>query len=185
MGNLRERRNGRWHSGQSLGGRKRLYNNVLQLTICLVTARACARSAPSQFAVENNVFWTFRMDVHHSIRNAEAILPGTEAPEGAEDPRWQAIIGVAEFIQSSPEEVWTFIARWGNHEDEDLRAAIATCLLEHLLESHFDLVFARVEHAVRSDRLFADTLSKCWKFGEARRSENSEKIDQLLSDAAR
>jgi len=30
-------------------------NYVLQLTICLVTARACARSAPSQLAAENNV----------------------------------------------------------------------------------------------------------------------------------
>ena len=30
-------------------------NKVLQLTICPVTARACARSAPSQLAAEKNV----------------------------------------------------------------------------------------------------------------------------------
>ena len=35
-----------------------LPNTVLQLTICLVTARACARSAPSQLAAENNVIRT-------------------------------------------------------------------------------------------------------------------------------
>jgi len=32
----------------------------LQLTICLVTARACARSAPSQLAAENYVERTWR-----------------------------------------------------------------------------------------------------------------------------
>jgi hypothetical protein len=32
------------------------------------------------------------------------------------------------------------VLKWGSHEDEDVRAAIATCLLEHLLEYHFKLL---------------------------------------------
>ncbi len=74
------------------------------------------------------------MDASQAIRYANSILPGVPAPEGEEDPRWQAIIDVGEFIQSDPEEVWTFLSRWGAHSDPDLRTAIAACLLEHLLE---------------------------------------------------
>jgi uncharacterized DUF497 family protein len=76
------------------------------------------------------------MSVSESIRDAEAILPGIPAPEGDEDPRWQAIIAIAEYIETDPEEVWPFVARWGTSTQEDLRVAIATCLLEHMLGYH-------------------------------------------------
>ena len=43
--------------------------------------------------------------------------------------------------------------------------AVATCLLEHLLEFQFDLYFPRLEREVRSgNRLLADTFMTCWKF---------------------
>ncbi len=51
--------------------------------------------------------------VKRSIHRAEAILPGMPAPDGACDPRWQAIIRVADFIETHPEEVWQFAHRWG------------------------------------------------------------------------
>ena len=73
--------------------------------------------------------------VQEAIRAADAVLPGRAAPEGAEDPRWQAIIAVGRFLESEPDAVWQFIQRWGVHADDDLRMAIATCLLEHLLSS--------------------------------------------------
>jgi len=53
------------------------------------------------------------MSVSELIRDAEAILPGTPAPEGADDPRWQAIIAIGEYIETHPEDVWPFVARWG------------------------------------------------------------------------
>ena len=125
------------------------------------------------------------MDVHTAIRRAEAILPGEVAPEGEEDPRWQAIIAVGEFIETERDAVWDFAAKWGCHENEDLRAAVATCVLEHLLEVHFDAPFSRVERAARSSPLFADTLSMCWKFGEAKQTRNARRLDQLLRETAR
>ncbi len=82
--------------------------------------------------------------VQRAIARAERILPGTPAPEGKRDPRWQAIIRVGEFIETQPEAVWQFTHRWGKHAQRDLRSAVATCLLEHLLEHHFDLMFPRV-----------------------------------------
>src|SRR5436190_5294957 len=82
--------------------------------------------------------------VRRAIARAETVLPGRPAPEGKRDPRWQAIIFVGEFIESQPEHVWEFAQRWGKHAQRDLRAAIATCLLEHLLEYHFDAFFPRV-----------------------------------------
>ena len=77
------------------------------------------------------------MTVQEAIEQAEALLPDSVAPEGETDPRWQAIIDVGDFIESDPELVWAFALRWGSSEDDDLRAAIATCLLEHLPPASF------------------------------------------------
>jgi hypothetical protein len=125
------------------------------------------------------------MDVHEAIAAAERILPGVSASEGQIDPRWQAIIEVEEFLQSNPEDVWPFIVRWDQHEDDDLRAAIATCLLEHLLECQFERFFPLVEQAVRANRFFADTVTRCWKFGQAENADNATRFDALKREAAR
>lgn len=85
------------------------------------------------------------MNVREAVEAAERVLPGTAAPDGVPDPRWQAIIEISEVIEGEPEPVWAFINRWARHADPDLRAAIATCFLEHLLEHHFAAFFPRVE----------------------------------------
>lgn len=113
------------------------------------------------------------MDVAEAIHQADAILPGEPVDEG-QDPRWQAIIAVGEFVQSEPEAVWSFIQRWGSHPQEDLRDAVATCLLEHLLEHHFTPYFAQVQRMALSDKVFADTFSRCWQFGQALEPGNAE-----------
>lgn len=99
------------------------------------------------------------MTVAAAIREAEALLPGVTAPDGERDVRWQAIIAVGRHIEAEPEAVWGFVARWGKSPSLDLRAAIACCLLEHLLEHHFSLLFPRVERLARKSKRFADTLS--------------------------
>ena len=119
------------------------------------------------------------MTVHNAIDLADQILPGAVAPEGQEDPRWQRVIEIGTYIESDPEPIWEFVARWGTHQDEDLRLAIATCLLEHLLEHHFELVFPRVEPLALSNARFADTFSSCWKFGESEEPANSARFDAL------
>jgi len=119
------------------------------------------------------------MTVKEAIWEAEKMLPGTPALEHKEDPRWQAIIAVGEFAENNPEEVWSFVYRWGSSEQEDLRTAVATCLLEHLLEYHFDLIFPRVEEAVKKNRFFEDMFLGCAKFGQSEIPKNAKRFDHL------
>jgi hypothetical protein len=125
------------------------------------------------------------MTVQEAIAQAEAILPGRAAFEGETDPRWQAVIAVAEFIEAEPEAVWSFILRWGSSEDQDLRMAIATCALEHLLEHHFDAFISRVEETARENRLFARTVSSCWKLGQSEEPDRAARLDRLNSSLRR
>jgi hypothetical protein len=118
------------------------------------------------------------MGVVEAIREADALLPGEPADKG-QDPRWQAIIAVGEHVESEPEAVWSFIRRWGGHPQEDLRAAIATCLLEHLLEYHFAEYFPQAEQAALADPLFAETVQRCWQFGQAKEPGNAARFDAL------
>ena len=119
------------------------------------------------------------MSVSRAIRRAERVLPGKKAPEGELDPRWQAIIGVADYIRQHPNEVWRFTRKWGSHANTDLRTAVATCLLEHLLEHHFDSIFPLVSEACRQSRRFADTFSRCAEFGQASERGNRERFREL------
>jgi hypothetical protein len=118
-------------------------------------------------------------DVLEAIAYADSLLPGVPAPKGQRDDRWQAILHVENYVESNPEEVWQFVQRWGGSPQEDLRDAIACCLLEHLLEVHFQLVFPRVEAAVRENPAFADTWCRCWKLGQAAATGHSEAFDNL------
>jgi hypothetical protein len=119
------------------------------------------------------------MTVEDAISAAESILPGHAAPNGEIDARWQAIIAVSEFIRADPEVVWSFARKWGAHPDEDLRMAISTCVLEHLLDYHFDAFISRVEEAAKADHLFAKTVSSCWKFGESDEPTRAARLDGL------
>jgi hypothetical protein len=123
------------------------------------------------------------MAVESLIECAESLLPGTPAPDSEDDPRWQAILRISEYVESHPEEIWAFVLRWGRHEDEDLRAAVATVLLEHLLEHHFAVIFPRVSSEAMANEYFADTFRRCWKFGLAERPENSRQFDALVAEA--
>ena len=120
------------------------------------------------------------MDVHQAIAAAEAVLPGRPAPDGEEDPRWQAMIAIAEFLPDDPGPICAFILRWGSYPDPDLQSAVASCLLEHLLEHHFERFFPDVEAQVRRDAIFADTFARCWKFGHADEAPYSARFDALL-----
>ena len=121
------------------------------------------------------------MTVQETLAAADKLLPGIPLPDGTEDPRWQAIIQVGMFVEHEPEVIWPFVLKWGSHEDDDVRTAIATCLLEHLLEYHFDLIFPRVEIATRSNAWFAKTTVQCWKFGKAKKPTRAARFDRLCS----
>lgn len=118
------------------------------------------------------------MDVAAAIREADALLPGESVDEG-QDPRWQAIIAIGEFVKSEPEAVWSFIQRWGGHPQEDLRDAVVTCLLEHLREYHFTAYCPQVQRIAPSDKVFADTFSRCRQCGQAMEPGNAELRETL------
>ena len=125
-------------------------------------------------------------NVHYAIQAAEALLPGRPATDGEEDPRWQAIMKIEDFVETEPETIWPFVLKWGSlPNEEDLSAAIATLLLERLLQFHFDLIFPRVEAATRSNVWFARTFSKSWKLGQAEETARAEKYDKLLAEVRR
>jgi hypothetical protein len=125
------------------------------------------------------------MGVRETIAEVEAILPGKAAPDGEDDPRWQGMIRIADFIQEEPDAVWAFILRWGCREDEDLRTALATVLLERLLACHFEAFFPEVATAVQSNILFADTFARCWKFGQSKEEVNARLFDDLRKSLRR
>jgi hypothetical protein len=118
--------------------------------------------------------------VEKAIAAAERLLPGVALSDDAyPDPRWQAIIRVGFFIESDPDEVWAFAAKWGCRGDKDLRGAIATCLVEHLLEYHFNRVFPRIEELAMKRRRFADVFLSCWEFGQSERPKNRRRLNRL------
>jgi hypothetical protein len=119
------------------------------------------------------------MSIQAALVAAERLLP---APDGTEDPRWQAIIEVGLFAKQELEAIWPFVMKRGSHEDEDLRSAVATCLLEHLLEYHFDLLFPRIETAAKANIWFAKTTAQCWKFGQVTEPTRAARFDQLCSE---
>jgi hypothetical protein len=123
--------------------------------------------------------------VRRAIARAQSILPGRPAPDGQLDPRWQAIIRVGAFIESHPEPVWEFARRWAKHAQADLRAAIATCLLEHLLEHHFESLFPRIRREALASVRFADTLTACWPFGVAALPRNIARVERLKRELRR
>jgi len=124
------------------------------------------------------------MLLKEAIALANTLLTGNPAPDGQEDPRWQAVIEVGKYIETDPEPVWQLVLQWGSHSQSDLRDAIATCLLERLLECHFQSLFPRVPAQAQLDPAVADTVRRCWKFGQAAESRNAARFDALLQELA-
>jgi len=100
------------------------------------------------------------MSVSAAIEKAKATLSCQPVEEGR-DPRWQAIIDVSEFLGSDPESIWTFIEEFHETQDEDLQAALATCLLEHLIEDHPEYRRRAEDLAAKSPQ-FDRMLEMCW-----------------------
>lgn len=83
-------------------------------------------------------------------------------PDADNTCRWQAMIVVGEYIKSQPERVWRIVEEYGAHRSADMRAAVATVLLEHLIDVNPSRYRPRAEAlAARSSR-FAHTLRTCW-----------------------
>lgn len=124
------------------------------------------------------------MTVTEAIERAEAALTTAPQVDDGPDPRWQALIELSSHIEGSPLAVWEFVRRWGRSEDPDLRDAIATLLLEHLLEYHFDSLFTALEVEIATSVPFADCFSRTWPLGQADHPGNRARFDLLKERAS-
>jgi hypothetical protein len=66
--------------------------------------------------------------------------------------------------------------------DADLQMAISTCVLEHLLEYHFDLIFPKMEQLIRAQPVFARVFLSCWDYGQSKEPENARKLQSLRGE---
>ena len=96
--------------------------------------------------------------------------------------RWQAAIALGELSKSAPDRIWPLVLKHGSRRHSDTRMAIATCVLEHILEYHFDAFFPKVTDAARHSRWFRDTFSSCWRMGQAKLPRNARRWKRLESE---
>lgn len=89
--------------------------------------------------------------------------------------RWQSLIIIGEYINNYSDEIYNIIIKYGSSEDEDMRAAIATVLLEHLLEKDFKKYFSLYKNISKNNLLLLDTLSICWVNGTDSREQREIK----------
>ena len=99
-----------------------------------------------------------------------------------ERSRWQAAIALGELAESDPESAWGLVVSHGSRRLGDVRIAIATCVLEHLLERQFDAFFPRVAATARSSRWFRETFRSCWRMGQAELPRNAKRWQRLLRE---
>ena len=85
------------------------------------------------------------------------------------------------FVNDEPDFVWETLLRHAPGADEDLRCVLAICLLEPLLNAHFERIVARLEAALQGpcDDL-ARILALCWPTGQSRPLAAWVRICQLL-----
>jgi hypothetical protein len=102
-----------------------------------------------------------------------------------EKVRWNAAVAAGELIAVRPLDVWSIVKKYGSIDNPDLRTAVATCILEHLLEHHFDDFFPLLDREIESgNHLLGETFSQCWKFGQSELPQNSLLWDKLQRNIA-
>jgi hypothetical protein len=105
----------------------------------------------------------------------------TDLASTDESVRWAAAAAASELVESNPGEAWRLVLRHGVSQIEDTRSAVATCILEHLLEHHFHTIFPMLEAQINGgNRLLGDTFRMCWKLGQTEQIDNSERWNRLL-----
>jgi len=106
-------------------------------------------------------------------------------PRRSQHVRWGTLLLVGDFCEAHPDEVWPLVVRWGSVESKDIRIGIACCVLEHLLEHHFQAYFPKAQQILASgNRRFRLTLQTCWRLGQAEEPANQAAIGDLMAPLA-
>lgn len=75
--------------------------------------------------------------------------------------RWGALTMAGQLAEAHPKIVWPMVARFGRAKDGDIRLGVACCVLEHVLESHFEKYLPRAMRLALRDPRFEETLGFC------------------------
>ena len=59
----------------------------------------------------------------------------TGLASGDEDRIWKASVRLGDFVEEEPGPVWELVEKWGAADSAEVRMAVATCVLEHLLST--------------------------------------------------
>ena len=99
-------------------------------------------------------------------------------PDRSTYVRWQALLMLGQHAERHPDEIWPSVLKWGTVKNRDIRQGVACCVLEHVLEHHFDPYFDRaLSHIAGGHRRFAYTLAYCWRLGQAGSPVNAQRFD--------
>jgi len=97
--------------------------------------------------------------------------------------RWSAAHAATDYVHADPDALWNLIVKHGSSHVRDTRTAVAVCMLETLLELRFRAYFPRLERAIGAGNLLlGDTLSLCWRQGQARRPANARRWKSLIHE---
>lgn len=98
--------------------------------------------------------------------------------------RWQSLLMLGDYAGTHPAKIWPLVLKWGSVRNYDIRRGVACCVLEHILEHHFDPYFDHaIAHIQEGNRRFAYTLAYCWKLGQAESPGNADRFDAFRSEA--
>ena len=104
---------------------------------------------------------------------------------GDEKRYWKAAADLRGFVEQNPSAIWSLVVKAGSSDLDDLRVAIANDALEHILDSHFDEYFPKVEEIVKSGNTnFRITLGHCYPMDQAATKENRLRWEKLIYDSA-
>jgi hypothetical protein len=104
---------------------------------------------------------------------------------GDEKRYWKAAADACEYVQKAPNLIWPLVVKAGSSEEEDLRMAMAACVLEHLLGEHFEEYFPKVKELINAgNRNLRSTLEFCSKMDQSEEERNSSQWDELVYNSA-
>ena len=148
------------------------YYNISKLSDLLSSSRSSKRLFALQI-IRNQINYSQPLKSYFTLsrKNIE---------DSNNNCRWQSLIIIGEYINRFPDEILNIIIKYGSSEDKDMRTAIATILLEHLLEKDFKKYFSLYKNISKNNFFLLDTLSKCWVNGVDSREQ--KKINQYLKD---
>ena len=72
-------------------------------------------------------------------------------PDRSTYVRWQALLMLGQHAERHPDEIWPSVLKWGTVQNRDIRRGVACCVLEHVLEHHFDPYFERALSHIAAD----------------------------------